>query len=141
MIKLLKPFLAIANALVTHLLRSRLHWLLSGNVVLLEVTGRRSGRVFFVPVNYSLITGGISVMGYRSRQWWRNIETGHQLPVYLRGQRTITNPEVITDDLEAMVAALVGRGWMRKTAARASARDSVLIQLRFPETNEADSHE
>jgi hypothetical protein len=40
----------IVNSHVRALLRSPLHPLLSGRLVLLRVTGRRSGRTFEVPV-------------------------------------------------------------------------------------------
>ena len=129
MYKLLKPFLAIGDALVKRVLRSRIHWALSGNMVMLELTGRKSGQIYLVPVNYRPFEGGISIMTYRRRQWWRNIQSGTELPVYLRGKRTITMPEVITKDIEAIEAALVARGWVLKSAVPAKAKDSVLIRL------------
>ncbi len=73
-------------------------------------------------------------MTYRRRQWWRNIRPGAELPVYLEGKRTITTPEVITEDLEAIGAGLVDRGWVRKSVAPARAGDSVLIRLHLPES-------
>ena len=131
MIKLLKPFLAIGNAFVKRLMRGRIHWLLSRNVVLLEVTGRKSGRVYLVPVNYRTSQDGISVMTYRRRQWWRNLQGGDLLPVYFKGRRRLTKPEVVTDDLDAIAQGLVERGWVRKSVAPTSAEQSVLIQLVF----------
>lgn len=131
MIKLLKPFLAIGNTCVKRVLRSRFHWLLSSNVLLLEVTGRKSGRVYLVPVNYRASQGGISVMTYRHRRWWRNLRNEDALPVYFKGQRRFMKPEVVTDDLDAIADGLVERGWVRKSVAPAKAEDSVLVRLRF----------
>ena len=131
--KLLKPFLATGNAFFRRLLRSRFHRLLSGNIVLLQVKGRKSGRTYLVPVNYRSTDGGISVMTYRRRQWWRNIRDGGELPIYLRGELIVAVPTVITDDLDAIAAGLVDRGWVRKAVANARAEDSVMIRLRVPE--------
>lgn len=133
MTKLLKPFLAIGNGFVRRVLQGRFHWLLSSKVVLLRVKGRRSGKEYLVPVNYrSMQDGsGISVMTYRRRQWWRNIEDGGALSVHLRGQLIVTTPEVITSDLDAISAGLLDRGWARRSMVRAKAQDSVLIRLKF----------
>jgi hypothetical protein len=49
----------VLNAGVGLLLRSPLHGLVSGRIMLLTVTGRRSGRLFTVPVSY-LCHGGAS---------------------------------------------------------------------------------
>ncbi len=134
--RLIKPFLAVGNGFVRRALRSRLHWLFSHNVVLLEITGRRSGRVYLVPVNYKSSEHGISVMTYRRRQWWRNIEDGGELPVYLKGERVVMSPDVVTDDIDAIAAGLLRRGWVRRSMIRAKAKESVLIRLRKP--SEAD---
>jgi len=40
------------NPLVAWLLRSTLHPLVSGGLMLLEVTGRRTGRRYWIPVGY-----------------------------------------------------------------------------------------
>lgn len=133
MTKLLKPFLAIGNAFVRWLLRSRFHPLLSSKVVLLEVKGRKSGRMYLVPVNFRQVQGadGISVMTYRHRQWWRNIRDGGELTVYLRGERTDAIAEVVTDDLVEIGDGLLDRGWARRSMIRAKAKESVLIRLLF----------
>jgi hypothetical protein len=40
------------NPVVSALLRSRLHWIASAGLVLITVTGRRSGRQYSFPVGY-----------------------------------------------------------------------------------------
>lgn len=132
MIKLLQPFITVGNIFIRRLLRSRFHWLLSGYVVLLEVTGRNSGRKYLVPVNYRPTADGIRLLTYRHRTWWRNIESGSELPVWLKGRRIITTAEVVTDDPDAIAAGLADRGWIRKAIAPSGARDSLLIRLHIP---------
>lgn len=143
MTKLLKPFLTVGNAFVYRVLQSRFHWLFSGKFVLLQTKGRKSGRTYLVPVNYRTMPGanGIWVMTYRRRQWWRNVRDGGELSVYLRGRMIMTVPEVITDDLEAIAAGLLGRGWVRRSMFRGKAKDCVLIRLYLAEKSDSEQDE
>ncbi len=131
MLKLIKPFQTVGNAFVKRVLRTRFHWILSRNVVLLEITGRKSGRTYFVPVNYRQSGDTVSVMTYRGRKWWLNLRGVNELPIYLKGERVLAIPEVITEDHDAIAAALIDRGWIRKSIARSAAADAVLIKLRL----------
>ncbi len=97
---------------------------------MLEVTGRRSGKLYLTPVSYVTAPGGILVMTYRHRQWWRNIEDGGELPIYLRGQRMVAMPQVVVDDLDAIGVALEHRSLMRKFVAPAKPEETVMIRLR-----------
>ncbi len=129
--KLLKPFLVIGNAFVRWILRTRAHRLLSRSVVLLEIKGRRSGRTYLVPVSYKPADYGITIMTYRRRMWWRNLLGSDEIPIYLRGSRILATPEVVSEDREAIGNGLLERGWVRKSAIRAKAAESVLIRLRI----------
>jgi hypothetical protein len=77
----------LINPLVRALLRSPLHPLLSRRLLLLRVTGRRSGRTHEVPVGYAddgseiLVTVGAP----ERKQWWRNIDHSTPVTVVLRG--------------------------------------------------------
>ncbi len=135
---LLRPFLAINNAFVRRLLQSPFHRLLSGNVVLLSVIGRKSGRTYLVPVNYKLMPGGISVLTYRRRLWWRNLWGVDEVKARFRGSWVMMSPELVADDLEAIGQGLVERGWVRRSMFRAKAKESVLIRLRFKDGLQAE---
>ena len=126
---LLRPFLRVGNAFVRRILRSPLHWLLSGQVVMLEITGRKTGRLYLVPVNYRDFDGGVTVLTYRGRKWWRNLRGVESVPIYLRGRRVQARVEMVLDDLPAISHALTERGWVRKTVADAQAQETVLIRL------------
>ena len=75
----------IVNPLVRALLRSPLHPLLSGRLLLLRVTGRRSGRTFEVPVGSP-----------ERKQWWRNIDGPTPITLALGG-RTRTGVAELLD--------------------------------------------
>ncbi len=79
----------IFNPLLGWLLRSPLHWLASGRVMLITCTGRRSGRRITIPVSYRTSGSEISVtVGQHPRkQWWRNLTTESPVELQLRGRR------------------------------------------------------
>src|SRR5688500_161870 len=56
------------------LLRSPAHRLLSGSVLLLQYTGRRTGRRYGLPVMYASFGDGFVVMAGQpaAKTWWRN---------------------------------------------------------------------
>lgn len=81
------PFAVLArtaNPIVRLVLRSRAHRLLSGHLLLLTVTGRRSGRKHTFPVGYSEANGVLTIrVGAPERKrWWRNV--GSETPVLVR---------------------------------------------------------
>ena len=82
-------FFTRLNPLLRWLLRSRLHFLASGGLMLLTVTGRRSGRRFSFPVGYQRESGGaltVMVSEARKKQWWRNLREPAPVEILLRGR-------------------------------------------------------
>jgi hypothetical protein len=75
------------NRLVTLLLRSRLHPLVSGRLLLITVTGRRTGQRHTLPVAYHESPEGliIPVLWAERKLWWRNLRDGAPVGLRLRG--------------------------------------------------------
>lgn len=76
------------NVLLRALLRSPLHRLVSGRLVLITVTGRRSGRSYTFPVGYRLEGDVVTIgVGWPERKrWWRNLRgDGASVRLRLRG--------------------------------------------------------
>lgn len=74
------------NPIMTGLLRSPLHGLISGNTLLLHVTGRKSGRVYTFPVSYVRSQGGsFTVLTLEDRTWWKNLRGGAPVKLLLQG--------------------------------------------------------
>jgi deazaflavin-dependent oxidoreductase (nitroreductase family) len=70
------------NPLMIWLIRSPFHRLLSKNFMILTYTGRKSGKTYQVPVNYTRQGNRLVTFSYRERTWWRNLRGG--VPVILR---------------------------------------------------------
>lgn len=57
---------------------------LFGRVAVLVIPGRKSGRLYHVPVNYSPTEDGIFCLsGYRGSQWYRNLLAASTVEVWL----------------------------------------------------------
>ena len=64
------------NTIMKWVLCSSLHGLLSKNIMLITFTGRKSGKVYTLPVNYVRDGDVFSVVSFRHRTWWRNLRGG-----------------------------------------------------------------
>src|SRR5262249_12085313 len=73
---------------VAWLLRSPLHPLLAWGLMLVTVTGRRSGRVYTIPVGYQRDGDALVVLVSQAarKQWWRNYRERRPIEVWLRGR-------------------------------------------------------
>jgi deazaflavin-dependent oxidoreductase (nitroreductase family) len=81
-------FMSRLNPVVMALLRSPLHGLASRGLLLLDVTGRRSGRTYTIPVGYQREGDDLFVMvsEARKKQWWRNYREASDVTLRLRGR-------------------------------------------------------
>ncbi len=84
----------VLNPLVSRLLASPLHRLLSGNTLLLHYRGRRSGRPYTTPVSYHLDEGVVHCFAAREHRWWRNLVPPQPIEVTLQGTRQTAVAEV-----------------------------------------------
>jgi deazaflavin-dependent oxidoreductase (nitroreductase family) len=85
------------NPLFTALLRSPLHGLLSPGLLLLTVTGRKSGRCYTIPVGYQRDGDDLVVIvsEARRKQWWRNYYEPGPVTVRLRGRERSGRAELV----------------------------------------------
>ncbi len=90
------------NPLLTLILRSPLHPLLSGNTLALTYTGRRSGRPYTTPVNSVRDGDRLLATSYRTRTWWRNLRGGMPVSLRLQGREVKATGQALED--EAAVA-------------------------------------
>ena len=105
------------NAFVKLLLRSPLHGLM-GNVMLITVSGRRSGRLITTPVQFVRDGEDLLVTSDRRRRWWRNLRGGAPVTVRLKGSDLSGRAEAAADDKGAVAEGIAA--YLR--AAPAAAR-------------------
>jgi len=78
------------------LLASPLRFLLSRRLLVVVVTGRRSGTVYRLPVGY-VEHDGVLLVGTGGR-WHRNLVAGQKIPIVLKGKKRWAHADVITDE-------------------------------------------
>jgi hypothetical protein len=76
------------NPIVRAVLRSRAHPLLSRGLMLITVTGRKTGRTYTIPVGYLTMDDAILILvSEPSRKtWWRNYLEPGPIGLRLRGR-------------------------------------------------------
>jgi F420H(2)-dependent quinone reductase len=96
------------NPAVAWLLRSPLHPLLDWGLMLVTVTGRRSGRVYTIPVGYQRQGDALVVLVSKPsrKQWWRNYRDRRPIGVRLRGRAALGHAVVVAPGSPALRDAL-----------------------------------
>ncbi|MEZ4679786.1 MAG: nitroreductase/quinone reductase family protein [Caldilineaceae bacterium] len=81
--------IAIGNPIMKFMLRSPWHKVASKSIMLITVTGRKSGKRYTTPVNYieDEDAGILTVLTHKHRTWWRNLRGNAPVAVVLRGER------------------------------------------------------
>jgi deazaflavin-dependent oxidoreductase (nitroreductase family) len=94
------------NDFVKILLNSPLQGLMGGNLMLITVIGRKSGRTITTPVNYYRDGNILWVISKRDRKWWRNLRGRADVVLRLQGRNIQACAEAITD--EQVIGAQIG---------------------------------
>lgn len=106
------------NPFVSAILRSPLHRLLSGSVLLLTFTGRKTGKRFTIPVNYT--REGDTLILFSSRSWWKNLRADGRVAVHLQGRERTGQAEVIEERTALLEASerLVAKYGLKEAGRR-----------------------
>ena len=111
--------LSRANPLVSAVLRSPLHFLLSSQLLLLTLTGRNSGRRYTIPVGYQRHGDDLVVMvsEAKHKQWWRNYYEPGPVSVLWRGRERAGRAELVatgSDEFRAFAERTLRLPGMRR---------------------------
>ncbi len=72
------------NDFMAWVLRSPFHGMLSNGMMLITVTGRKTGRKYTTPVGYYRAGEYLWVITSRERTWWKNLRGGAQVGLLLK---------------------------------------------------------
>jgi len=72
------------NDFMAWVLRSPFHGILSNGMMLITITGRKSGKKYTTPVGYYVEGGILWVITSRDRTWWRNLQGGAAVSLLLK---------------------------------------------------------
>ncbi len=91
------------NDFMAWVLRSPFHGMLSDGMMLITITGRKTGKKYTTPVGYYRENGHLWVITSRERTWWKNLQGGAQVGLLLK-RKTATafaEPELDAQAVEA----------------------------------------
>ncbi len=109
-----RVLIRLANPVVRTLLRSPLHALLDPGVLLLHVTGRKTGREYTIPVSFTDIDGQLTVV--TADRWRLNLRDSKDVEVTWHGRRRRVRARLHEDPASVAVAyrQIIDRlGWPR----------------------------
>ena len=99
----------VANVPIRRLLSLPFATPLSGRLMLLTLTGRKTGRTYRQPVSY--VVDGENLLTPGGGKWKLNLREGEPITIRLRGHDVVARPELVRDPdeverlLHRMVAA------------------------------------
>lgn len=102
-IPLVGRFFRRMNGVMRLMLRSPLHRMMSGRLLVITYTGRRTGRRYSTPVAY--VPEGDALLLAGGAPWWRNVKPGSTVTVRLRGRDREASVERL-EDQESVERAL-----------------------------------
>ena len=88
----------LLNPLVAGVLRSPLHPLMSGDTMILTVTGRKTGNAYTFPISY--VRDGERVRCFTHSRWSRNLRGGADVTMRIAGEEWTGRAEAIEGDLD-----------------------------------------
>lgn len=138
------------NPIMTWILRSPLHPLLSKSILLVTYTGHKSGKTYTIPVNYNRQDGILMTVSLRSRTWWRNLRGGTPVRLLLQGRevqatgQALEGEEQVTSALAALLKNSPQSARFLKVSLDVdkqpnmqdvhwAAADRVIVQFKLPE--------
>jgi len=110
------------NPFMRLVLGSRAHRMMSGQLMLLSFTGRRTGRSYITPVSY--VREGTNLLVPGGGAWWKNLTSG-TARVRLQGTWHVVTPEVIR---EPVALSAVGSNAFHKPSHRGVYRHPAWIR-------------
>ena len=104
------PFVAnVINPVIAALLRSPLHGALSSSTIVLSFKGRKSGKVYTLPVGYYELQSD-SLVVIPLHRWWKNLQGNVPVTVWLKGRKysgvanAMQGDEATVDALQQIIA-------------------------------------
>ena len=91
------------NDFMSWVLRSPFHGMLSNGMMLLTVTGRKTGKKYTTPVGYYREGDSLWVITSRDRTWWKNLRGGADVGLLLKRQHVnaCAEPDLDEKSVEA----------------------------------------
>jgi len=87
----MKLLFRFINPIVRLILKSPIHFLISHQILLFRVVGRRSKRIFEIPASFAHINDSLVCVTLRANLWWKNFKNIETQEIYFRGKKIKKN--------------------------------------------------
>jgi hypothetical protein len=94
----------IINQTMKLVLSSPVHGMVSKTILLINFTGRKSGKTYTTPVSYSQTNDQVFIFTHAA--WWKNLLSTTPVTLLLRGRELRGLAESVSEDKQAISAAL-----------------------------------
>ena len=94
------------NDFMVWVLRSPFHGMLSNGMMLITITGRKTGKTYTTPVGYYMEDGTMWVITSRERTWWKNLQGGAKVDLLLK-RKPVTGIADVDLDEKSVAARMV----------------------------------
>ena len=83
------------------ILRSPFHFFVSHSVLVLYVTGAKTGKKYFIPVSFfNTVTGLLTCVTDKPNIWWRNLTSIDEIKILFKGKEIQSKINTEPDDLD-----------------------------------------
>ncbi len=79
-------FMNFFNGFTKVILRSRFHGMMSDSILLISLTGRKTGKTITTPVNYVLTGREVLITSDLEKSWWLNLRVNKSVAILLKNQ-------------------------------------------------------
>jgi len=93
------------NDFMAWVLRSPLHGMLSNGMMLITITGRKTGKTYTTPVGYYMEGEYLWVITSRERKWWKNLQGGAKVDLLLK-RKPVTGIADVELDEKSVLARM-----------------------------------
>ena len=87
----MKILFRFINPFVRLILKSPFHFLISHQILLFRIVGRRSKRIFEIPASYAQINSSLVCVTLRENLWWKNFKNIETQEIYFKGKKINKN--------------------------------------------------
>jgi len=83
----MKYLFRFINPFVRVILKSPIHFILSHQILLFRVIGRKSKKIYEIPASYAHINDALVCVTLRENLWWKNFIDIEDQEIYFKGKK------------------------------------------------------
>ena len=87
----MKLLFRFINPIVRLILKSPFHFVISHQILLFRVVGRKSKKIFEIPASYAHIDDSLVCVTLRENLWWKNFKDIETQEIYFKGKKINKN--------------------------------------------------